>query len=304
MAAENLGKLAWRATLSGPDYDDIITASRTGLWLGRGAHLVHYPLRASRDLNLVLIGDAEAESPHYLLDHFDAHIRQLAAPAKWVPWPLLQVDPAGRWASGRAALIGDAAHAIVPFHGQGMNLAFEDCMVLEHFIQQHGSDWANVFARFEAEQLANANAIADMALDNYVEMRDTVRDAGFALRKQLAFELERRLPGTFIPRYSMVMFHADIPYLAAQRRGEVQNALLEEFTGHAHELAGVDEAHLVDRGDFARGAAELERLLEIFVSRGNAGRSRAHAGIAVVAGNAGLAGHRRRPPPDGAARDA
>ena len=113
-------------------------------------------------------------------------------------------------------------------------------MVLEHFIREHGSDWATVFARFEAEQLANANAIADMALDNYVEMRDTVRDAKFALRKELSFELERRLPETFIPRYSMVMFHADIPYLVAQQRGEVQKALLEEFTQDASDLAGVD----------------------------------------------------------------
>lgn len=141
---------------------------------------------------------------------------------------------------GNVLLIGDAAHAIVPFHGQGMNLAFEDCMVLEYFINQHGTDWANVFARFEAEQLANANAIADMALDNYIEMRDTVRDAKFALRKELAFELEKRLPNVFIPRYSMVMFHADIPYLTAQRRGEVQGALLEEFTENAEALEDVD----------------------------------------------------------------
>ena len=153
---------------------------------------------------------------------------------------------------GNVLLIGDAAHAIVPFHGQGMNLAFEDCMVLEHFIRQHGNDWANVFARFEAEQLANANAIADMALDNYLEMRDTVRDNKFALRKELAFALEKRLPEVFIPRYSMVMFHADIPYLMAQQRGEVQKALLEEFTGTAGKLAEVD----VD----AAVAAALDRL--------------------------------------------
>lgn len=156
---------------------------------------------------------------------------------------------------GNVLLIGDAAHAIVPFHGQGMNLAFEDCMVLEHFIQQHGNDWANVFARFEAEQLANANAIADMALDNYIEMRDTVRDAKFTLRKALAFELENRLPRTFIPRYSMVMFHADIPYLVAQQRGEVQGALLEEFTRHADCLGDID----ID----AAVSAAVRRLPEI-----------------------------------------
>jgi kynurenine 3-monooxygenase len=153
---------------------------------------------------------------------------------------------------GNVLLLGDAAHAIVPFHGQGMNLAFEDCVLLDHIVTELGSDWANVFARFESEQLANANAIADMALDNYIEMRDTVRDPKFALRKELAFELERRLPDHFIPRYSMVMFHEDIPYLMAQRRGEVQKALLEEFTADADALADVD----VD----AAAAAAVRRL--------------------------------------------
>ena len=141
---------------------------------------------------------------------------------------------------GNVLLLGDAAHAIVPFHGQGMNLAFEDCVLLDRIINKHQDDWPTVFARFEAEQLANANAIADMALDNYIEMRDTVRDPQFALRKALAFELETRLPGHFIPRYSMVMFHADIPYLVAQQRGEIQSALLEEFTSTANSIDDID----------------------------------------------------------------
>jgi kynurenine 3-monooxygenase len=141
---------------------------------------------------------------------------------------------------GNVLLLGDAAHAIVPFHGQGMNLAFEDCVRLSEIVHDLGNDWPNVFARFEAEQLANANAIADMALDNYIEMRDTVRDPKFALRKALAFELEQQLPEHFIPRYSMVMFHADIPYLVAQQRGEIQKALLEEFTQDASSLAEID----------------------------------------------------------------
>jgi kynurenine 3-monooxygenase len=113
-------------------------------------------------------------------------------------------------------------------------------VLLDQIIVEHGDDWPVVFARFEAEQLANANAIADMALDNYIEMRDTVRDPKFALRKALAFELERRVPEHFIPRYSMVMFHADIPYLLAQQRGEVQKALLEEFTAAASHIDEID----------------------------------------------------------------
>jgi len=141
---------------------------------------------------------------------------------------------------GNVLLLGDAAHAIVPFHGQGMNLAFEDCVRLSEIVRDLGNDWPNIFASFESEQLANANAIADMALDNYIEMRDTVRNQKFALRKALAFELEQQLPEHFIPRYSMVMFHADIPYLVAQQRGEIQKALLEEFTQDASSLAEVD----------------------------------------------------------------
>jgi kynurenine 3-monooxygenase len=153
---------------------------------------------------------------------------------------------------GNVLLIGDAAHAVVPFHGQGMNLAFEDCVVLDRILKTSDADWQSVFSRFENEQLENANAIADMALENYVEMRDTVRDPKFALRKELAFELERRLPERFIPRYSMIMFHADIPYRVAQQRGEVQHALLEEFTESADDLDGVD----LD----AATAAAVERL--------------------------------------------
>lgn len=136
-------------------------------------------------------------------------------------------------------LIGDAAHAIVPFHGQGMNLAFEDCVLLDAILDEE-TTWERAFERFEQEQLPNANAIADMALENYVEMRDTVRNPKFALQKELAFELERRLPDRFIPRYSMVMFHAEIPYSVAQRRGALQHTLLDALTRNAHTLDDID----------------------------------------------------------------
>jgi kynurenine 3-monooxygenase len=141
---------------------------------------------------------------------------------------------------GNVLLIGDAAHAIVPFHGQGMNLAFEDCVLLDQILPNGVPDWAKAFAEFEKQQIGNANAIADMALENYVEMRDTVRDAKFRLRKELSFELERRLPGRFIPRYSMVMFHEEIPYAVALRRGALQLELLKELTREANSLDEID----------------------------------------------------------------
>ena len=141
---------------------------------------------------------------------------------------------------GRVLLVGDAAHAVVPFHGQGMNLAFEDCVLLDQVLDEQELSWAEVFARFESAQVDNANAIADMALENYIEMRDTVRNPKFLLRKELAFELERRLPGRFIPRYSMVMFHAEIPYATAQQRGSIQAQLLDELTRDADEIGQID----------------------------------------------------------------
>ncbi|MDH4125447.1 MAG: FAD-dependent monooxygenase [Gammaproteobacteria bacterium] len=157
------------------------------------------------------------------------------------PLGLLGTVRCRRWHDGdKLLLIGDAAHAVVPFHGQGMNLAFEDCVLLEQILGELGPQWQQVFARYESMQLANANAIADMALENYVEMRDTVRDPKFALQKALSFELERRLPDRFIPRYSMVMFHAEIPYRVAKERGALQQALLERLTRNAGRLDQID----------------------------------------------------------------
>jgi kynurenine 3-monooxygenase len=129
---------------------------------------------------------------------------------------------------GQVLLLGDAAHAIVPFHGQGMNAAFEDCLVLDSILDRHDS-WDTSFAELEQSRLPNTTAIAQMALENYVEMRDTVRDPDYLRRKALAMELERRFPDHFIPRYSMVMFHPEISYAEALRRGRVQQGILQEL---------------------------------------------------------------------------
>jgi kynurenine 3-monooxygenase len=130
--------------------------------------------------------------------------------------------------AGQALLLGDAAHAIVPFHGQGMNAAFEDCWFLDSLLDEH-QEWEPLFAEFSRKRMPNAAAIAQMALENYTEMRHTVLDSKFVRQKQLALELERRFPRRFIPRYSMVMFHPEIPYSEALRRGAVQAQILEEL---------------------------------------------------------------------------
>jgi kynurenine 3-monooxygenase len=140
---------------------------------------------------------------------------------------------------GDLLLIGDAAHGIVPFHGQGMNCAFEDCARLDELLDRHGQ-WEDLFAEVERDRKPNADAIAAMALENYVEMRDTVRHPKFQLQKALSLELERRFPRRFIPRYSMVMFHHEIPYATALARGRVQQELLDELS------AGTDRIEQID----------------------------------------------------------
>jgi kynurenine 3-monooxygenase len=150
-----------------------------------------------------------------------------------------------RWsADGQAVLIGDAAHAIVPFHGQGMNACFEDCHALDRLLRGNGGDWSAAFERFGVLRKPDTDAIAAMALENFLEMRDTVRDPKFLLRKELSFELERRHPDRFIPRYSMVMFHHEIPYRVAYERGRVQAAILDALTREASSLADVTVAQM------------------------------------------------------------
>jgi kynurenine 3-monooxygenase len=154
---------------------------------------------------------------------------QLAAEFASHPQGRLATVHAAPWhRGGQVLLLGDAAHAIVPFHGQGMNAAFEDCTVLDGLLEG-GADWDKVFARFEAARRGNTEAIAQMALENYQEMRQAVRDADFVRRRGIAMALERAFPGRFIPRYSMVMFHPEIPYATALRRGDIQARILAEL---------------------------------------------------------------------------
>ncbi len=140
-----------------------------------------------------------------------------------------------------ALVLGDAAHAIVPFHGQGMNAAFEDCSAFDRCLGDPDRPWIEVFAEFEERRRPDTGAIADMALENYVEMRSTVREPKFQLKKDLSFRLEERHPGRFIPRYSMVMFHT-IPYAEAKRRGAIQEEILDELTSRVASLDEVDLA--------------------------------------------------------------
>ncbi len=147
-----------------------------------------------------------------------------------------------RWhIDGRALLIGDAAHAIVPFHGQGMNCGFEDAVEFAEIMDNAANDTKAAFAEFERRRRPNADAIAAMALENYVEMRDSVADAHFLLMRALERELAYRYPGRFVPRYWMVTF-SRLPYATALARGEIQSGILRELATGKTELAQIDLA--------------------------------------------------------------
>lgn len=125
-------------------------------------------------------------------------------------------------------LIGDASHGIVPFYGQGMNSGFEDCTILDEMADEHNEDWKTIFRKFGKSRVPDANAIADLAMRNFVEMRDLVGDPMFLLRKKIAAWLNEEYPKDFLPLYSMVTF-SHIPYAEALAEGKAQDRLFEKI---------------------------------------------------------------------------
>lgn len=132
------------------------------------------------------------------------------------------------WVRNKTLLIGDAAHAIVPFYGQGMNAGFEDCRQLNQLLDSYQDDWDKVLPAFQELRKPNADAIAKLALDNFIEMRDLVNDADFILRKKIEAKLHELFPEKWIPLYSMVTFHENIPYSVAYDTGQKQKKIMEE----------------------------------------------------------------------------
>ena len=148
----------------------------------------------------------------------------------------------------KVALLGDAAHAIVPFFGQGMNCAFEDCTILDEIIGRSAKvrpavrdetssvgwaegrmDWAATYTEYEHLRKVNTDAIADLAVENFVEMRDLVAQPKFQLKKKIEQALQAKWPDRFIPKYSMVTFHR-IPYSIALNKGRIQDRILDELS--------------------------------------------------------------------------
>jgi kynurenine 3-monooxygenase len=132
------------------------------------------------------------------------------------------------WHRNRTMLIGDAAHAIVPFFGQGMNAGFEDVRILNELLNKYDDNWKHVLPEFEQLRKPDADAIAQLALDNFVEMRDLVADAEFLLRKKIEAHLHEAYPDKWIPLYTMVTFRDDLRYSYALETGKKQKIIMDE----------------------------------------------------------------------------
>ncbi|WP_161889784.1 FAD-dependent oxidoreductase [Pontibacter russatus] len=150
---------------------------------------------------------------------------------------------------GRSLLIGDASHAVVPFYGQGMNAGFEDITVLDQMLEAfEGDDWEGLFKAFERRRKPDADAIADLAVLNFIEMRDKVADPRFLLRKKIEGKISAQYPDHWIPLYSMVTF-TDLPYSYALETGRKQDEIMQMVMKHIKTVEDYDKP-------------EVQRLLE------------------------------------------
>lgn len=149
-----------------------------------------------------------------LLDDFERNPTNSLVTIRCRPWTY----------EGRVALIGDAAHAIVPFFGQGMNAAFEDCRILAELLRKHG-DFAPAFAEYDRIRKPNADAIADLAIANFFEMRDKVGSNAFLWKKKTEKLVHRLLPGWYLPLYNMISF-SNIPYAEARAIAKRQTTII------------------------------------------------------------------------------
>jgi kynurenine 3-monooxygenase len=152
----------------------------------------------------------------------------------------------------KSALIGDAAHAIVPFYGQGMNAGFEDCSILASLMDKHGDDWTTILNAYDNSRKPNGDAVAELALNNFIEMRDKVADPAFLERKKIEKELGRLYPEQFISVYEMVSF-SHTPYNTALSCIRAQDELLGK---------------IMAEGDFAEnaGSGEFNNKLDSWIN--------------------------------------
>jgi len=139
---------------------------------------------------------------------------------------------------GKGLLLGDAAHGIVPFYGQGMNAGFEDCTALNTLMDKYKNDWATIFPEFSKSRKPNTDAIGDLALRNFIEMRDLVADPDFVLKNKIDKKLAMLFPDKWIPLYTMVSF-SEIPYSDALHTGKHHDHILQTIVSHEKHIADI-----------------------------------------------------------------
>lgn len=153
-----------------------------------------------------------------LLDDFMNNPVSSLVTVKCFPWTF----------DNKIGLIGDAAHAIVPFFGQGMNCGFEDCVVLNELIDKYKEDWSKIFPEYESLRKPDGDAIADLAIANFIEMRDKTADKKFLLQKKIEARFNEKYPDKWVPLYSMVTYSPHIRYSTAKNEGERQQAIMDK----------------------------------------------------------------------------
>ncbi len=178
--------------------------------------------------------DAKALMPNLTEEFFENPTGNLGT-VKCYPWNVM----------GKTLIMGDAAHAIVPFYGQGMNASFEDVVVLDKFIEKHEGDWETTFSEFQKERKIDADAIADLAIDNFYEMKEHTANPLFQEKRKLEVAFEDNFPNKYNSKYSLVTFNADIPYSEAMKRGRAQDKAI---------------LNLLDDGKLTNGMSLEEKL--------------------------------------------
>lgn len=168
--------------------------------------------------------------PHLVEEYFENPTGNLGT-IKCYPWQ----------ANGKCLIMGDAAHAIVPFYGQGMNCSLEDVRIFDNLLDEFGPAWEELFVRFQDVRKDNTDAIADLAIDNFYEMRDHVDDEGFKRKRQVEMQLEQQFPGYF-SKYSLVTFRPELNYQDAMIQGRKQDErLLEICTSPKYDTMSLEE---------------------------------------------------------------
>jgi len=199
-----------------PNLDGTFTAT---LFLARSGNNSFEQLRSAEDVDGFFVREfpsARALIPDLLREWFEHPQGSLGT-----------VYTRGWHLNGDVLLLGDAAHAIVPFHGQGMNCGFEDCSILNGLITKHHDEWTAILSEFQQLRKPDTDAIAELALNNFIEMRDKVADPRFLLQKKIEARLNENFPGKWIPSYSQVTFSPHIRYSEALRNSQRQDEVMQ-----------------------------------------------------------------------------